>query len=718
MFTIYKKIDRELRNCLAEAMKIPEVPLVFGHICWGVLTQPGAFRMTKIESHDQPELPLTTFSIKHHVSHEEAFRRHIKRFGRSGTLLDWVTLWMYKNISFGRGHFEAVGELILRVQEKGRSIKLGRNSLTLSREFYDTLLPEEIAYQYLETLYSIPETSKDEYSTFTADQLVGARGVAFRRLATDPKSMRDISRMGSCYGTSPKGMTADVKYREWMFAGALQTGLMYVEASRMNRLEPQGFISIACGYNVLANGKPKDNPLAILSAVLPSNATEDQASDIAVTLKGLLQGSIKTQISNIRTFRDRPSMDVMSRMKSERWNPDSLKPIISRAAKKAFAVHAFPQWASALTLWLSLVTEQMRDSVHEGQMLNFSFVVADRSQIADSGLFELVDLEFSDSQDLLPWNTSGEPLSNKEPWEVLDRMQRDVGKKNYAWFQEGKYALLWDATFPRRHPQSLIRFKDSSWDVFINQARMGKTGKASEIIGAMTYVRADSSGGVILTGKQVLSFRRRQKWAKGGGKRHEKLRDKLLGYIGEWQFPSDLEEQTVSVFCEALAAIADDPHSGCILVIYSKGASPSYENMGEPWRTVHAGNPLMMSRDELTSLMSMDGASALFIHDSSPKVIFRSLVQPNNNVPKVNDVFRRSCVRINTQDARKHLDGEGSRKWSAAFAAMNETTDLVVAVSQDGPIYTFEKRRVLRAKADLDFQTSEQYETEVKIEVL
>ncbi len=725
MFTIYEQIATKLHDCLNQALEIDGIPLVFGHVCWGVLTKPGAFRMTQIVVRPEDKLPLTKFSDKYHIDHEAAFRRHINRFGRSGTLLDWVTLWMYENVSFvsspGSEDFEAMGELTLNVacEDGAACLSVRENALTLSRSLYDTLLPESVITRYLKTLYGDPEKRDPVHSKFAAEHLIGARAVALQMVDNDVASKRPLRTLSEYYDKA-SSVHERREYNKWMFMGALQTGLIYVDASRTDKSDPQGFISVGCGYDVLDTQKAEDNPLAILSAVLPKDVQEDELRVLSAKLKELLLGSIKTKISKIHTFRDRPSTNAIRQMDSDRWDSVVLEQIISTEVKKAFAVQAFPNWASALTLWLSLLTERMRDSVHEGQLLNFSFVVADKSQVADSGLFELVNLSFPENDKLLPWDANGETLDSKTCHEVLRAFQQDVGKKNYAWFQEGKYALLWDATFPSRHPQSLIRFKDSSWDIFVANTRMGKKSRATDIIGAMTYVRADSSGGVILRGRQVLSFRKRQRWNKGSGRRPEKLKLKLSNKLTPWELQPKVFERTVKIFGEALSAIADDPHGGCILVIYAKGATPTFENMGEPWKTIHDGNPLMMSRDELTSLMSMDGATGLYFDNERPKVVFRSLVQPRYD--ERYSPSHENPIIINTKDLQKHLDGEGSRKWSAAYAAMNQGTVLVIAVSQDGPIFAFERIASTQEGAarpeGIAAEAERSRSEEVKIEVL
>jgi hypothetical protein len=136
-----------------------------------------------------------------------------------------------------------------------------------------------------------------------------------------------------------------------------------------------------------------------------------------------------------------------------------------------------------------------------------------------------------------------------------------------------------------------------------------------------------------------------------------------------------------------ILAISDDPNSGCMLII-GQNIKLHFDSMGSPWRTQREEekdnkgeiNPLNLSLDEITALMSMDGATCLFSDNNRPAISFRNIVKVSNS-PVNRKIEKRTIENI--------LDGEGSRKWSAATAATMKEVDLVIAVSQDGPIYLY-----------------------------
>jgi len=64
--------------------------------------------------------------------------------------------------------------------------------------------------------------------------------------------------------------------------------------------------------------------------------------------------------------------------------------------------------------------------------------------------------------------------------------------------------------------------------------------------------------------------------------------------------------------------------------------------------------------------------------DGKLRIGFRYLV----NVPSVE-------ARSFEDQLTYRLNGEGSRKWSAASAMKHEDVETVIAVSQDGPVYIY-----------------------------
>jgi hypothetical protein len=357
-----------------------------------------------------------------------------------------------------------------------------------------------------------------------------------------------------------------------------------------------------------------------------------------------------------------------------------------------------PSWAQNITIWNAFLIEALRDSVHEGRNLNFTFIISDVSEVRDSNLFEVNELQFSEEERNIfhPWDQTDEGDAIQIPYKtatefksILSEAKRNIEKKNYSWFSEGKYALLWDSAFPNNYPHSLVRIKDSSWDVVINDIRSNRSSKILNSVSLIiTFVRSDQSGGLFIKDKLVASFRRATEWkyeVTGGNSRDDKLKAVIEAAINKW---TEVENPQLTILKDtiyyAILAISEDPHMGSMLII-GENIMELFKSMGKPWQTKSGKqvnnseqiNPNVLTIDEITSLMAMDGATCLYLSDGKPTISFRNSVMTSRGDK-------------NIDEAAEVLEGEGSRKWSALIAASKIEVDLVIAVSQDGPIYIYE----------------------------
>ncbi len=113
---------------------------------------------------------------------------------------------------------------------------------------------------------------------------------------------------------------------------------------------------------------------------------------------------------------------------------------------------------------------------------------------------------------------------------------------------------------------------------------------------------------------------------------------------------------------------------------------PFKTEMGDPWKNSVIEDFLAAPTSDLISLMAMDGGTCIYqSQDGKIKLSFRRLVTPPRKDSK-------KPLRQLSKDTKDALDGEGSRKWSAALAACHPESNLVVAVSQDGPIRVFKEK--------------------------
>lgn len=684
-FQIRQALEHALLYNSREARRATGSPLVFAHLCLGSLTASAkspydGLRITEIAATKGARFPIAAVSSNHHSA---AFRRHINRFGRSATFLDWLTRRLYHDFSLHDGGMAVpTSHIEVLVSPERAAFALNRNVVKLSRLFFETIVAPSVVRPYFNGLYDQHEL-QDAFGnvspalSYHADQFMGLRFAA-QRLVQANGAVVSLRRLSRPY--QDRAGNAHRPANEWKFLGALQTALMYVWAAQGDNDDPGGFVTVGACYRI-KNVAANKCPLGLFSAVLPPRCGDEQRSKIIDVLGEILRTRMSLEVNSASYHRDRGDLPRVGHRTTKSWTPDRIESAVTKELRNAFPTKWFQRWRASLMVWLSLIAERLREKVHEGQPLNFSFVVADRSEVGDSGLFEVIPLKLDDGARLVPLNDDGNAENLRTTDALLETALREIEKKNYSWFLGGKYALLWDASFPSKHPQYLIRLKDSSWEVFQNHIRLGKESRASDVVRAMVFVSTDGSGGMVLSGKQVVSFRKGQDWSEESSKRETRLRRYLRRHIGKWVLDRSLDRRTVKSVAEALLAISDDPHAGCMLVVFEKDKMPTFEPMGEVWETSHGGNFLEMSRDVITSLMAMDGATCLFLKNAKPHMEFRRLATAPDKANRPLHIM-----------ARKKLDGAGSRKWSAANAAKRREVAIIISVSQDGPIHIYEAK--------------------------
>lgn len=311
--------------------------------------------------------------------------------------------------------------------------------------------------------------------------------------------------------------------------------------------------------------------------------------------------------------------------------------------------------------------------------------MGDMSQIEDSPAFERLPL--ADESVTFPPGLA--EIDEKVMLASLYKAMRTIEKENYFWFQGGRYALLWDFTSPEQEPRYLLGLKDSSWHVFIANARNRRpagTAVAALVVG---YLDDRGGGGLIVHGEHEFTLSKDGKWIQRG--------DELSGRIDAYLKAAGngiLADEERKTLVKALVSVSNDPDTGCMLVLANNQAIPNFETMGHPWKVkrptslgIGEGDPLLELPDqELVALLGMDGAACVWKQDSKCRIAFRRLASPD-------DAEKSRTLATNMRD---NLSGEGSRKWSALLAACRKDVNLIIAVSQDGPVHFYCPAEVAR----------------------
>jgi hypothetical protein len=691
------KLEESLKLTVEELIKNNQnIPLVMGHICWGQLSEKGSFRMSRTGSKDGHRLNGSRFN----------FTRHVHKFGRNRTFLDFLLLHWFSNEQITNLSVKKHFEFEVCSTNKHISFDAQRSRLIISDCLSNILLPISTIDQYIDYVVPLGNNSDLESNLFYNFIIEKINAHKYQALDfLNRNDIGDLQELSLTYTNTPEDL-------HYIYAlSAIQSALIITKASYPELSTDFGFTSRGIALNDGTEHNIIDRPIIILSVPFSySNSHKD-----------LIRDETNNIADFVRNFKDEKCFltSLLKIEKSVRDNSNmfdcyNINEEIKEALEPMLKVNKTTQWTQSIILWNAILIQSLRDSIHEGKSLDFTFVIADVSEITDSNLFELTRLDFETTDIFLPWNNEGKVLDegfpkkiypylydsdNKDNKENKDKegkydfnikkfislIKRNIEKKNYPWFQDGKYALLWDSTFPSMHPHSLIRIKNSSWNVFINEVR-NKRGQEilNKIHLSLVFLKNDQSGGIIIQDQFISTFRKGSKWNIDIDEKEKRIKNAIENAISSWNSISKpFFYKLIDKMTEVISSISEDPHSGCILVLSQK--KPPFENMGTPWRVVKESsyaskdktiNPLELSNDELVALMSMDGATCIYLEDKAPVIAFRNILMAGKD----------SHLRGFNKN---ELDGEGSRKWSSLIAARIPTIDLVITVSQDGPVYLY-----------------------------
>lgn len=100
---MYLKIKTQLEEKLDELVGVVQSstssPVVFGHVCWGNLSIPGSLRLTRIKVNPDKNISNLLFGFP---NNEIIFTHHINKVGRKNTLLDFLSIYFFKDKPFNK----------------------------------------------------------------------------------------------------------------------------------------------------------------------------------------------------------------------------------------------------------------------------------------------------------------------------------------------------------------------------------------------------------------------------------------------------------------------------------------------------------------------------------------------------------------------------------------------------------------------------------------
>jgi hypothetical protein len=642
------------------ALIAPDYALLLYHFYYQEAGALGAFR------HTVPKYGKLMSLFSETVREEEAekvFTTHTSIFGRGTIMLDWLLAWAASacaarfpseaGLCFFDAEF-AVVEGTENMEVKSEVDGEARIVVRLPPALAATLVPDILIEQYLETLASQRVPAPD-----IVRRLEGARIVALDQMQSEARA-----RLFEAF-------SAEDTEKQWRLFGALQSTLVFMVGASGQR---GTYLGCKCRGVFLAERDEKvgpNRPALLLTAIASGNV----AFSLAQAAPAKAYVDRLTAQTRIRTL-NLPS--------TGRWEGGTIEPLIRKALEEelgAFSAH----WVSLL-LWVTRIIEQLRGTIHEGKALGYYVIVDDETRLEDTPVFVLTRLRPDDAsldKGFAAWNEDGSlPETNVRA--VLDRIRAAFSKGNYSWFRGGHYAVLWDATFPPRLPDRLVRLRGSTWNVYLAEALHGRALGVSERrdreVLALAYVQPDGNGGLMVRNRAILRFRGDSNWEASGGARENWLGRRLAGV--EWL--NSHEAERMRKLC---CALSDDPDAGAMVVLFKVGKAGAdvFWAMGDPWLPLtRDGKAPILLKDyedsDLIALMSMDGATCLWrpTEDAPVHIAFRRLVTS----PRL----EKASAEMLLHDLR----WEGSRKWSAAGGAHHPEVELILAISQDGPLSVYD----------------------------
>jgi hypothetical protein len=355
------------------------------------------------------------------------------------------------------------------------------------------------------------------------------------------------------------------------------------------------------------------------------------------------------------------------------------------------------------------------NKVHEGRKLNFYFLCGDRSQFEDDGNIEFHQLKYDDIQ-MFAIPKQSEEIDRKQTRneklikDVINVATCFIAKEHFPWFEDGKYALMWDVSSSERRPCGLVSIKRSSWEHFVKSRFLeySDLGIPSCLIGCVTGEPQTSS--IIVVERKNRDGRQniyknivieKYRWENNRlvdlseDRRIRELEKSLLKSLKE-KYKLNQKLSFLDELKKYIKWIADDPNRGSILVFINPNTKNPFRPMGNPWNITETEHEKIINTtiEDRIALMSHDGATIVSYDGKNIKYSYRNYLDSDgisaavkeelkkhslereyekDNIIKIQSVFPLSCV--------------GTRRWSAALAAFKKEVLGVIVISQDGDIH-------------------------------
>lgn len=672
-----------------------QASIVAGHFLWGPPSRADAIRKSYVDARKAAVETAADEMAHPPILDSKAFDKYVENLDRHNIFLSFLDDAVPPKSD--RMILEVAGtaedDVLIKIEDEDQllgGVLRRRIVVNQSRDTEELFCPVDVAVEYVNAVYQVEEgeTSQEleEHLAVLEQRLWLGRMDAFSKLWSSGNhglvnELQEMLRIPQ----EARHLTAEAVFR---FLRGLQGALVFLTAADPERWVSNGLPAQFHIYR-LGKARQKDGP-RMVTVLYPGIDKDAQVEEV--------QAEMRNCVASVDPLLKTPKDDLNNakyklRNTKEQEGQKDIQAKVENAVHGACAdVFQLPGQAAAaekLTMGILCLLEELQGRRHEGQSLEFWFVLGDESQLQDSQAVKVREFkeEGVEVAGKLAMPVTSEPTQNQRK---VGLMADALATEHFPWFERSRNALCWDVTAAAlageagTKPNGLASMVNSRWELLLEHAFIQQPMETPPLI--LLYVTRDGETGVAVAESNREGGRRRPRvlvrlkpdgWrVADSGTRKRKLRGFLEALAIS---PPDDDPLAVENLAAMLFRIAENPNRGGTLVIVGGDERVEFPRMGYPLQVAQTGET--PSTEDIEALMSHDGATVLRPGESW-EWSYRNLLGSTSS-------FKADWTEIRERledGAGGLLKGAGSRRWSSAFAAFQSGVKAVIVVSQDGGI--------------------------------
>lgn len=697
-----QKAVESTRDCLIDSFAVKPAFLA-AHFSFGTPGNPGYVIKSAAIATDChfSEWAKNDNGKSEEVLHARVIVQHARQFQRGVTvpaLLARLAQKHKKRIFLTLNVIRSSEPLCLKESKTEKHHEL---AISLSEKFALALCSEELPHQYFKELYGA-SIRNHRPKALTEGELELPRCEAFGILiseSTNLESIIDSLIIDPLIGYGPK----ELKRKAWALLGTLQSALLYFRGSQSQggTAETSGF---ACAFPLISFRRNAEIPYGF---ALGGPLLEFEFSKVRECFENCLwTDEVKRHVYGNHITKQKEALEKAVSSITGMERPD-IKRLSSILKREITGIVPFPgpqKRLQLLGLWLIYLISKLKGAKHEGKPVDFWLVAGEQSEFADD-----VDVRL-DKHPFYTITKSGNERKREQDKEfefdkfldlggkitlderVCNLICRRLEREHYPWFSRGRHALFFDSSSEGLSPLGLAELRAGSWNRLVSESFRLPDEQELNIPGCLVaFVDATTGESGLLICQP----------AKPEIKQRASIKRVLRHKAGKWHVASDdrelrlneLLKENVSwlssgahstMLSQMATMIADDPHAGGTLVfVKTEPAADEFLRLGAPW-------DFDLFKQDKIPLISHDGATVVWmgkddLNNESVKMDYRTLLTPQSDHQSISIQNHLQAGSLGS-DFNFPLLGVGTRRWSAALAALRSNVSMVVVISTDGDI--------------------------------